>query len=162
MRLVATDSRNPPPTSMATRHVMRANRPSSTSAEIRFGDALKSVGISGYSRNLSTPAGRIDICFRRELVAVLVHGCFWHRCRVCQLPIPKSHREFWLAKFRRNRARDRRQKLTLEGLGWRVEEVWEHEIEQNALPRARRIGRVIASRRSRQRKLLPIRKRGGQ
>lgn len=161
MRLVATDPRNPPPSSAATRAVMKANRGSRTRPEALLAKALRFLGASGFARNHRTQVGRIDLCFRRERVAVLVHGCFWHRCQTCRLPLPKSHREFWMAKFRRNRARDRRLTRNLEELGWTVREVWEHEIEHQPRVAARRITRVLTQRRANERSKMPMSRRGG-
>lgn len=144
--LIPTDPRNPPPSSLAARAVMRANRPAHTGPEIRLGRALRQAHVTGYRRNAVTPAGRADLTFRAERVAIFVHGCFWHRCPTCRLPLPKSHREFWSSKFRRNRLRDARVRSQLRTLGWVVVEIWDHELTD--APRvARTVGRVIARRR---------------
>lgn len=70
--------------------------------------------------------GSPDIVFRRQKVAVFVHGCFWHRHQDCRLAYtPKSRRDFWEAKFAANRARDEAARKSLEADGWEVIVVWE-------------------------------------
>lgn len=144
--LVATDRRNPDPTSLATRVTMIANAGRGTSPELALRRALRTVGALGYRTALRVEGVRPDLVFTRQRVAVFVHGCFWHRCPVCRHPIPKSHRAFWLAKLRRNRQRDRLKRSLLERAGWRVAEVWEHEIRDDVARVATRLGRLLRPR----------------
>jgi len=85
--------------------------------------------------------GRPDIVYARSKVAVFVHGCFWHRCPVCDLGLPKTNKEFWKRKFARNVERDKLNRIELESMGWKVLEVWEHEVKQNPRLVAERIRR---------------------
>ena len=140
--LDATDPRNPAPSSLAARTVMIANVGSGTSPELALRRALRAAGARGYRLNVRAEGVRPDIVFTRQRVAVFVHGCFWHRCPTCRFAVPKSNREFWLAKFRRNRARDRTKRRQLERGGWHVIEVWEHEV-RDALERV--VGAVTRS-----------------
>lgn len=133
--LVATDRRNPAPTSLATRIAMVGNIGRGTTPELTLRRALRAAGARGYRVSFRAEGVRPDVVFTRPRVAVFVHGCFWHRCPTCRHPLPHSNREFWLAKFRRNRARDRQKRRVLERAGWRVAELWEHEIRDD-LPRA--------------------------
>jgi DNA mismatch endonuclease (patch repair protein) len=123
-----TDPRNPAPSSLATRRVMLANLGRGTSPEVALRAALRAAGARGYRLNFRAEGVRPDIVFTRKRVAVFVHGCFWHRCPTCAFPLPRSHRDFWVAKFRRNRARDRAKRRRMEQGGWQVLEVWEHEL----------------------------------
>jgi DNA mismatch endonuclease (patch repair protein) len=107
---------------------MVANVGHGTSPEVALRAALRAAGARGYRLNLRVEGVRPDLVFSKRRVAVFVHGCFWHRCPTCRYPLPRSHRDFWLAKFRRNRQRDREKRRRLERAGWRVQEVWEHEI----------------------------------
>lgn len=118
----------PPATSAAVRHVMRANRARDTAPELALRRALRAAGLVGYRLNWKGAVGRPDIAFPGRRVAIFVHGCFWHRCPDCRLPLPKSNREFWKAKFRLNRERDRRKRRALESAGWYVVELFECEI----------------------------------
>jgi DNA mismatch endonuclease (patch repair protein) len=126
---MATDPRNPAPSSLATRTVMRANRGRDTSPELTLRGQLWRAGMRGYRTNLRVAGVRPDVVFSRQNLAVFVHGCFWHRCAECALPLPQANRAFWAAKFRRNRQRDRQKRRLLEAEGWSVLEFWAHEIE---------------------------------
>lgn len=69
---------------------------------------------------------RVDIVFPRRKVAGFVDGCFWHSCPIHRT-IPKTNRDWWMAKLARNEARDRATDAQLEGAGWTVLRFWEHE-----------------------------------
>jgi DNA mismatch endonuclease (patch repair protein) len=74
-----------------------------------------------------------------------VNGCFWHGHNV-QFPtaqidngqwiidnsecckIPKTNREFWVAKIRRNKERDKEDQKKLAAMGWHCITVWECEL----------------------------------
>lgn len=113
------------------RRVMQANRAKDTEPELALRARLRSFGHVGYRLNWRGAAGRPDIAFVSRRIAIFVHGCFWHRCPRCRLPLPKSNREFWKAKFRANRGRDRRKRNRLEAEGWTVVEVFECWINQH-------------------------------
>ena len=83
--------------------------------------------------------GRPDFVYRRSRVAVFVHGCFWHRCPVDSLPLPRIHAAFWRRKFARNVERDRLNREELESMGWKVFEIWEHEVKTDPRDCAERI-----------------------
>ena len=97
---------------------------------------------------LSKLPGRPDFVYRRSKVAIFVHGCWWHKCPVCNIPPPKTHVEYWRRKLDRNTERDRLNKNGLESLGWRVMEVWEHDVRENPGAVARKIKDIVASRTS--------------
>jgi DNA mismatch endonuclease (patch repair protein) len=80
------------------------------------------------------PRRSIDIAFTRACVAVNVHGCFWHGCPVHGTS-PAANSTWWRQKIDRNKARDVETRAHLEGLGWTVVEVWEHEDPAVALKR---------------------------
>jgi DNA mismatch endonuclease (patch repair protein) len=75
--------------------------------------------------------GKPDVILPKYRVAILIHGCFWHRhagCRNCTTPT--SNQAFWLEKLRGNVARDRRNLRALRLLGWRPVVIWECELEK--------------------------------
>jgi DNA mismatch endonuclease (patch repair protein) len=110
---------------------MLANRGRNTGPELEFRRQLRAAGFLGYRLHWRTSAGiRPDVVFTARRIALFVHGCFWHGCPTCRLQRPKTHSEFWQAKFRANRSRDRRKRRVLESDGWRVVEVWSHELEE--------------------------------
>ena len=43
--------------------------------------------------------------------------------------IPKTNREFWVTKIRRNKERDKREQQMLAELGWHCITVWECELK---------------------------------
>jgi DNA mismatch endonuclease (patch repair protein) len=76
-----------------------------------------------------------------------VNGCFWHghKCSLTPSPspkgegridlessecckIPKTNREFWVAKIRRNKERDKEEQKKLAAMGWHCITVWECEL----------------------------------
>ena len=123
--------RPPPPTSETVSIVMRSNKARDTKPEMLLRKSLCSEGMSGYRLSIKGIPGRPDICYPGRRLAIFVHGCFWHRCPRCDLPLPKSNREYWVSKFETNVERDRRKRLELEEKGWRVMEIWECEINDN-------------------------------
>jgi len=77
--------------------------------------------------------GTPDIVLPRHNAIVQVHGCFWHRHKGCKRSVvPKSNIEFWMAKFKRNVARDRKVTRQLTALGWNVIVVWECELKNES------------------------------
>ncbi len=89
---------------------------------------LYGLGFRFRVRNRDLP-GAPDVANRARRWAVFVHGCFWHAHRDCpRATVPKRNREFWLAKFGANRARDALALRRLHRLGYRTIVVWECEL----------------------------------
>lgn len=101
------------------------------STELRVVAALKAAGVTGWRRHLKV-TGSPDFVFPRERVALFVHGCFWHGCRCEAGRLPASRRDYWEPKIARTRIRDRRNRDRLRRLGYRVVQVWEHELDATA------------------------------
>lgn len=118
----------PPPSSEATTNVMKANKARNTKPELLLRKALREAGMSGYRLAFKNAPGRPDIVYPGRKIAIFVHGCFWHRCPRCNLPLPKSNVSYWKEKFKRNKERDIRKRKELEDAGWKVYEFWECEI----------------------------------
>ncbi len=73
--------------------------------------------------------GRPDIVLPKHKLAILVHGCFWHRHTGCRYAYnPKSNKMFWQQKFRSNVVRDRRVLSDLHANGWRTLVIWECDL----------------------------------
>ena len=85
--------------------------------------------------------------FPRLRLAIFMHGCFWHQCPVCKLPLPKANAAFWRDKFSDNRERDRRVEAELLQLGIEVVTIWEHEVRPDVSDRARALAADIDERR---------------
>lgn len=135
--------RPPPASSPATRASMRANRGRDTHPEVLLDHALQARGLSSYSRNDGSLRGTPDFVFGERRLAVFVNGCYWHRCPHCRPRLPKANAGYWEAKFRDNRARDRRVRTTLSSQGWRVMTVWECTVKHDAPAVARRVARAV-------------------
>ncbi len=80
--------------------------------------------------------------FRSRRIVVFVDGCFWHRCPE-HGSSPDTNRDWWETKLTANVERDRRHDAELEGAGWRVIRVWEHEdpvLAADLIERSVRVG----------------------
>lgn len=133
-----------PQVSLATRHVMQANKSEDTKPELLVRAGLREAGLPGYRLHWRKAPGRPDVCYPGRKVAIFVNGCFWHRCPHCALPMPKTNVEFWRAKFERNRARDERNTRLLVASGWEVLVVWECRLRGDRLkPTLARVVREV-------------------
>jgi len=119
----------PRASSSSVRKVMIANKGRDTGPELVLRRGLREAGIGGYRVNYRIGRRRLDVSYVSRKIAVQVHGCFWHNCPVCQLPIPKSHTAYWRRKFFINRRRDEETSRQLRAEGWIVLEFWEHELK---------------------------------
>lgn len=100
-------------------------RSKDTTPEMRLRRALHSRGLR-YRLHAHELPGKPDIVFRRQKVAIFVHGCFWHSHPGCsRARIPSSRQEYWIPKLDRNKARDSRVQAELRDMGWTVIVVWE-------------------------------------
>lgn len=118
----------PPASSEQVSRSMKGNRPSDTQPELLLRSALRLAGWPGYRLGWRGVPGRPDIAFPGRKLAIFVHGCYWHRCPHCSLPLPRTNTSFWKTKFERNVERDNRKRKNLEELGWKVVELWECQI----------------------------------
>ncbi|MBI5863102.1 MAG: DNA mismatch endonuclease Vsr [Planctomycetes bacterium] len=82
--------------------------------------------------------GRPDIVLVGQRVAILVHGCFWHRHDCFNgRRLPKSRVAFWRAKLDGNARRDAKNRRLLRKLGWATLVLWECETTDTAAVEAR-------------------------
>jgi DNA mismatch endonuclease (patch repair protein) len=121
----------PPATSTAVANAMRGNRARDTTPERLLRRELWSMGYRGYRCNVRSLPGCPDICYTKQRVAIFVHGCFWHRCPKCHLPLPKTHANYWARKFERNVRRDAEKTEKIRSMGWRAVVVWECDIKRS-------------------------------
>ena len=108
-----------------------------------------------YRLNHKRLPGHPDLVLRKYRTCIFVNGCFWHGHGValpqiadvrskmegegtnCLLSlesskcckIPKTNREFWVAKIRRNKERDKEEQKKLAIMGWHCITVWECELK---------------------------------
>lgn len=111
---------------------MQGNRGSGTKPEVVLRRALWHAGLRGYRVAWRAAEGSPDIAFVGRRLAVFVHGCYWHRCPKCRLPLPKTNTDYWRRKFERNVTRDARQRQQLGEAGWTVLVFWECEVKADA------------------------------
>ena len=100
-----------------------------------------------YRLNHKRLPGHPDLVLRKYRTCIFVNGCFWHGHNVqlpqmsdgrCQMgdviesseccKIPKTNREFWVVKIRRNKERDKEEQRKLAVMGWHCITVWECEL----------------------------------
>ena len=103
-----------------------------------------------YRLNHKRLPGHPDLVLRKYRTCIFVNGCFWHAHLVDFPPndslefnvesleniknspcckIPKTNREFWVAKIRRNKERDKAEQKKLAAMGWHCITVWECELK---------------------------------
>ena len=101
-----------------------------------------------YRLNHKRLPGHPDLVLRKYRTCIFVNGCFWHghKCNLTPVPspkgeermdlessecckIPKTNREFWMAKIRRNKERDKEEQRKLAEMGWHCITVWECELK---------------------------------
>jgi DNA mismatch endonuclease, patch repair protein len=133
------DGRAPIPKKESTSRVMSANRGKDTGPELMLRQALSKNSIKGYRLHWKKAPGRPDIAFPGKKVAVFVNGCFWHRCPYCGPSMPKTNIDFWMAKFDRNKERDKRKRKELQEEGWKVVVIWECQIKKDPASCVKRI-----------------------
>ena len=133
---------------------MAAIRGKDTKPEIIVRRGLWKRGFR-YRLNHKRLPGHPDLVLRKYRTCIFVNGCFWHGHNValpqmadvrskmegkgtkCPLPlessecckIPKTNREFWVAKIRRNKERDKEEQKKLAAMGWHCITVWECELK---------------------------------
>ena len=122
---------------------MAAIRSKDTKPEMIVRKGLWSRGFR-YRLNHKRLPGHPDLVLRKYRTCIFVNGCFWHGHKVmfdgrgvmaegiansecCK--IPKTNREFWVAKICRNKERDREEQRRLAEMGWHCITVWECELK---------------------------------
>jgi DNA mismatch endonuclease, patch repair protein len=119
-----------------------------TSPEKIVRSLLRAEGVR-YRSNAENLPGKPDIVLPGSRIAILVHGCFWHRHKNCNFTTnPKTNSEFWEKKFARTVVRDRENVRALKKLGWKVLVIWECNINKSSAAVRRKI--LTALRPSRQ------------
>lgn len=123
---------------------MKSTRRRDTAAETAVQEALRRLGLTFEVDRSPLPGlrRRADLVFERERVAVYVDGCFWHACPL-HATWPKQNAGWWREKIQGNQRRDRDTDHRLNGAGWHVVRVWEHEDPYIA---AERISVTLAAR----------------
>ena len=111
-----------------------------------------------YRLNHKRLPGHPDLVLRKYRTCIFINGCFWHGHNVTEsrmedvrgirnatlcsagkmedviessecCKIPKTNRDFWVAKIRRNKERDKEEQRKLAEMGWHCITVWECELK---------------------------------
>jgi DNA mismatch endonuclease (patch repair protein) len=102
-----------------------------TKPEVAVRRLVHSLGYR-YRLHSGKLPGRPDMVFQSRRKIIFVHGCFWHRHKGCpNTRLPKSRLSFWKPKLEANHLRDKRIRLKLKKLNWKVLVIWECEIKNS-------------------------------
>jgi DNA mismatch endonuclease (patch repair protein) len=105
-------------------------RSQDTKPEVATRSAVHALG-QRFRKHVASLPGKPDLANRKRRWAIFVHGCFWHSHEACRLASdPKSNRDYWTEKLRRNQARDREKLTALLGMGFKVLIVWECDVRE--------------------------------
>ena len=119
---------------------MAAIRSKDTKLEMIVRRGLWSRGFR-YRLNHKRLPGHPDLVLRKYRTCIFVNGCFWHGHNLTEsrmedviessecCKIPRTNREFWVAKIRRNKERDKEEQRKLAAMGWHCITVWECELK---------------------------------
>lgn len=117
--------------------VMARVKSKDTTPEKALRRILTGLGVR-YRLHRKDLPGNPDLVMPGRRLAFLVHGCFWHGHDCARgARVPKTNRDYWLAKVARNVARDERSTQALADAGWAVELVWECEFKDEPALTAR-------------------------
>src|SRR3990170_5808702 len=108
--------------------VMARIRKTDSSPEILLRQELRRAKVR--FRTYTSLPGTPDIVVGSPMLAVFVHGCFWHGCPH-HYRQPRSNVRYWSVKLRRNKARDRAIARKVRGMGWHAAVVWECQVKKD-------------------------------
>lgn len=100
-------------------------RSKDTKPEIKVRSYLFKLGFR-FRKNVQKLPGKPDIVLPKYSTVIFINGCFWHHHQGCRYAyIPKTRTNFWLDKFSKNSENDKKNKVILQQLGWKVVVLWE-------------------------------------
>lgn len=110
--------------------VMKAVTSADTRLELMVRRSIHRMGYRYRLYRKDLP-GTPDLVFPSRRKVIFIHGCFWHQhsCRQGNR-LPKSRRDYWIPKLRRNTERDAENKKMLQEMGWDVMVIWECETRK--------------------------------
>jgi len=80
--------------------------------------------------------GKPDIVLPKYKTVIFINGCFWHGHKNCKyFVIPKTRTKWWLNKIEGNKKVDKRNKVNLKKMGWKVLTIWECQLKRNKVER---------------------------
>lgn len=132
--------------------MMAAVRATGNRAERELRRELHIAGLR-YRLYAANVLGKPDIVFRKAKVTVFVDGDFWHARAYVEGGVSAlrrlfrgERRDWWIAKLKRNVARDTEVSTALEADGWAVLRYWESDVLRNPRRIARTVERVVRAR----------------
>jgi DNA mismatch endonuclease, patch repair protein len=109
--------------------------------------ALKTAGVRAR-KQAKELAGSPDMVLDDVRIALFVDGDFWHGRQWFEHGLaPVQNREFWIAKFRANRERDRAADARLRHRGWCVMRLWASDLKRHPELAVARVRKQIERRR---------------
>ncbi len=115
----------PDPFSKKTRsRIMSRIKSANTKPELALKELLKGTYLRHQPNGI---IGKPDFASKKQKVVVFIDGCFWHKCPRHYAP-PKSNKDYWIPKIKRNVKRAKEVENKLKKEGWKVIRIWEHEI----------------------------------
>jgi len=108
---------------------MRLIKSKNTQPELVLRKLIREMGYPGYRLHRSDLPGKPDIAYIGRKKAILIHGCFWHQHDCGKYKMPKSHKNYWLPKLKKNAERDKINMKKLKTSSWSVLIIWECEIK---------------------------------
>ena len=115
-------------TAQVRSRIMAAVKSKNTKPELAVRRLLHGLGYR-YRLHRKDLPGRPDLIFPSRRKVVFVNGCFWHGHEQCpKARLPASNKEYWIAKLKRNKERDKRNFALLKEGGWMSIAVWECEL----------------------------------
>lgn len=107
---------------------MRAIRSKDMRPELTVRRLVHKLGYRFRLHRADLP-GKPDLVFGPRRKVIFVHGCFWHSHGCKKAHVPKSNRDYWLPKLRRNKSRDARNLKALRTVGLKSIVIWECETQ---------------------------------
>jgi DNA mismatch endonuclease, patch repair protein len=74
--------------------------------------------------------GKPDISIKKYKIVIFIDSCFWHCCPI-HGNMPKSNKDYWERKLKRNKMRDIEVNKYYLDKDWNVLRVWEHEFKED-------------------------------
>ena len=105
-------------------------RSKNTKPEMIVRKKLHSLGYR-YSLHKKEMPGKPDLYLKKYNLAIFVHGCFWHQHDCEKTSKPKSNKNYWTEKLKKNVSKDKKNKKKLLDMGFNVLTIWECEIKKN-------------------------------
>lgn len=79
----------------------------------------------------------VDFFLPEQGAIIQVHGCYWHACKECYPAGPKNNIQ------RKNIEKDKVANEIIDGSGYKLIEIWHHEIENNPDDVKQRIKNIL-------------------